>query len=757
MNFKTRNLIFFTLLFSVISSGQDLSDFDLSQLTPEQIRTINDALSDQSIDFIDSEDPIELNESLVINEKSTDSNKLDGAKFGYDFFASMPTSLSAVGDLPLPNDYKISLRDQFTIILSGSKNAVFDLSVKLDGSILFPELGAMRVEGLTFGEVSEKLSKKVKQSYVGVDIDVSLKKLSAKKITIVGAVKTPGTYLVNPFSTITGALAFSGGISEIGTLRNIKLIRNNGKVFNFDLYDLLINGDRSNDLTIEAGDTILIGAASQFVEVRGQVRRPATYEVLPNETIKDVIDFSLGFTEISNKSNVSVERLDLESSSVISKTVKDLNQELENVILVQVFGYVSQKNSDIRVIGAVEEPGFYEVEKYQNLEDLINDLNFVDEYPWLAALEQYDKDNYIKTINLINLEDKETYKNINLQPNSKLIVANINEMTYAEVSEDTLKTIADYKLSINHKGQTYSLPVYGKFKVETFVNFLGLEMDDVSPVATYISPLENLVMNMDFKDMNFEAKKYHNISFRSPINDLIKVKISGSVEFPGEYTLTSNTTLRELYNLIGEFKPEAYKEGIIFFRESIRRQQLDAINKSQREIDQAVLSNIVEGNDLVDIELIKSLSSTINPENLGRVAGNYSPNSNESLEIILYDGDEIMVPVKSSSINILGEVLNPTSIIFEQNLSVQKAVEMAGGFQETSDRSRVYVIKANGLVVPSSRNIFKGRVNLMPGDTIVVPRKIVIENTALEALIPITNVLSNLAFSAAAIDNLSNN
>ena len=188
-------------------------------------------------------------------------------------FSSTPTSISAVGDLPLPNDYKISLNDQFTVILSGSKEDIFDLNVNLDGSILFPELGSISVIGETFQEVKAKLSNLIEQSYIGVQIDLSLKNLSAKKITIVGAVKTPGTYLINPFSTITGALAYSGGISEIGSLRDIKLIRNNGSVFSFDLYDLLIRGDRSNDLTLEAGDTILIGAALQFVEIRGSVKR----------------------------------------------------------------------------------------------------------------------------------------------------------------------------------------------------------------------------------------------------------------------------------------------------------------------------------------------------------------------------------------------------------------------------------------------------------------------------------------------------
>ena len=144
-----------------------------------------------------------------------------------------PTNISAVGDLPLPNDYKISLRDQFTVILSGSKDAIFNLNVKLDGTILFPELGAISVAGLSFQEVKEKLSQLIEQSYIGVNIDVSMQNLSAKKITIVGAVQTPGTYLVNPFSSITSALAYSGGISEIGSLRDIKLIRNNQEIFSF--------------------------------------------------------------------------------------------------------------------------------------------------------------------------------------------------------------------------------------------------------------------------------------------------------------------------------------------------------------------------------------------------------------------------------------------------------------------------------------------------------------------------------------------
>ena len=267
------------LVFSIFSFniyGQAIDPSIVSQLSPQQIEIAKDAYASKNLTDESVEELPLIDESLIIKKSIEDANKVGGKKYGYDFFLSMPTSLTAVGDLPLPNDYKISLRDQLRVILSGSKDAIFNLNVKLDGTILFPELGAISVVGLSFEEVKNKLSQLIEQSYIGVNIDISIQNLSAKKITIVGAVQTPGTYLVNPFSTITGALAYSGGISEIGSLRDIKLIRNNKEVFSFDLYDLLIRGDRSNDLTIEAGDTILINAASQFVEIKGAVK-PTRY------------------------------------------------------------------------------------------------------------------------------------------------------------------------------------------------------------------------------------------------------------------------------------------------------------------------------------------------------------------------------------------------------------------------------------------------------------------------------------------------
>jgi len=743
-------------LFPFYSFGQAIDPSILSQLSPEQIEMAKDAYaSKNSTDKSVEELPV-IDESLVIKKSSGDSNKIAGKKYGYDFFSSMPTSLTAVGDLPLPNDYIISLRDQFTVILTGSKDAIFNLNVKLDGTILFPELGSVSVVGLSFKEVKEKLSQLIKQAYIGVNIDVSLQNLSAKKITIVGAVNTPGTYLVNPFSTITGALAYSGGISEIGSLRDIKLIRNNKEVFSFDLYDLLIKGNRSNDLTIEAGDTLLINAATQFVEITGAVKRPGIYEVLEGETINSLVDFALGFTQAANKSNISVSFMDLNEASIVKKNIDSLDQSLQNALSVNVFNYVNEPRANILVQGAIEEPGFYNALKYRKLADLINDLKFIDVYPWLAVLEQFDENKLIKSTVLFNLNDPNTYTSVELLPNSRIYFANIDTRSF-DVSDTSKKLITEYELRLSHRQGAFRLPVYGKYSVSSFINLLGLDMSDVDDIATYVSPLKNLVVNDNYKNMQYIAEKYNTVNFRSPENDLIEVFIGGAVDFPGTYVLNDDTTLEDLYQLVGNFKDQAYLKGIIFTRETIRERQLKSIEKSKEDLNKVILTSTQKGENIGDINLIRALSETIEPENLGRLAGDFTPKSQGSINTILFDGDTIIVPKNPNTINVLGEVLNPIAFEYSKKLTVRSAIDQAGGYQQYADKRRVYVIKANGIVDKVNRNIFVRNVDLEPGDTIVVPRKIITNNPGIEALIPITQILSDLAFSAAALDNLSNN
>lgn len=744
----------FTIIFVITtpySFSQEIDQSILSQLTPEQIKRAQELYKTEDIEVPFNPN---IDESLTNEESVDDTNIFSDQKYGYNFFSSIPTSISAVGDLPLPNEYKISLRDQITVILSGSKNATYDLDVKLNGSILFPELGEISVAGKTFNEVKQILSVLIDKSYIGVQIDVSIKNLSAKKITIVGAVKTPGTYLVNPFSTISNALAYSGGVSEIGTLRNIKLIRNNGDVFKFDLYKLLINGDRSDDLTIEAGDVIVIDPADQFIVLSGEVKRPGIYEIKENEKLDDLINYGLGFTQIANKTNLDLRYLDIELSYIKNITSDNLDFSLKNILSVNVNKYLSKDLANVKVDGAIKESGYYSLNENNTLEELINNLEFINVYPWLAVLEQFDNKNLLKSTILFNLNDPNTYRNIKLLPNSRVFFADINTRDY-DIDDVALGKVQEYFLTISHKNNTYQLPVYGNYYVKSFVDLLGLDMNDINSEVIYVSPLNNLVVKKDYNDLKLISRKFQTLKFRSPQDDTISVNLSGSVDYPGIYVLQAGSTLNDLYELIN-FKEESNSNGIILTREAIRETQLKSIEKSKMDLDRSLALNMLD-EDEDKVSIVRALSYEIDPENLGRIAGNFKPNSLSANNLILFDGDTVVVPKKSYTITVLGDVLNPISFEFSDKLKLNNVINQAGGFLDSADKSKVYVIKSNGLIEKPGRSIFTNNLKIEPGDTIIVPTKVRSDNPVMNSLLPLTQILADLSFSAAAIDNLKNN
>jgi protein involved in polysaccharide export with SLBB domain len=417
---------------------------------------------------------------------------------------------------------------------------------------------------------------------------------------------------------------------------------------------------------------------------------------------------------------------------------------------------VSDDTSNIQVLGALEEPGFYDIKKYNNLESLIANLKFVDVYPWLGVLEQFDDNKILKSIVLFSLNDPSTYKSIELLPNSKVYFANFDKKAF-DVSEMAKSKIEDYELTLNHRQGTFKLPVYGEYTVKSFIDLLGLDMSDVDDIATYISPLEDIIINDSYENMQFSAKKYNTVSFKSPDNNLITVSITGAIDYPGTYVLNDTATIEDLYQLIGNFKNQAYLRGIALSRESIRERQVKAIKKSKEDLNTALLNSNLKGDAVGDVDIIRALSESIDPENLGRLAGDFSPKSQASLNTVLLDNDRIVVPKNPNAISVFGEVLNPIAMEYKKNLSLNSAINNAGGYKQYADKRRVYVIKANGIVEKASRNIFVRDVKLEPGDTIVIPRKIITQNPGIQALAPITQILSDLAFSAAAIDNLQSN
>jgi len=777
MKKSTTLSIFFSALISSVAYAQDIDPSIISDLSPEQIEFVKNQLG-QGNEVYQAEKP-KLKEStvnpdfdylldddgnLVLDKIDKQEPKSELEKFGYDFFSSIPTSISAVGDLPLPNEYVISLNDQFRVVLSGNKEAIYDLNVNLDGSLSLPDLGSISVAGETFEDVKSKLDNLVNQSYIGTEIDLSLKSLSAKKITIVGAVNNAGTYLVNPFSTISSSLAYSGGISDIGTLRNIKLIRVNGNSYNFDLYDMLIYGDRSKDITIQSGDVILVGPSKSFVELTGEVMRPAIYEVLERENLNTIIEFALGLTQQANKNSITLSVLDTNSASIVSRNVSNLEIPLKNVVSLKVNPYVTKKSSNISVYGAIKEPRDYSLKEISTLGDLIDEVEFVDVYPWLAILEQFDQKNLTKKSTLFSLKDSRSYNTIELLENSKVFFLNIEDRyikncDLEEISpvcpnDVSIQMMKDFSLSIDYNGRLIEMPVIGSFKAKSLINFLGLDMNNIDSKVLYLSPLEGFSVDQDYNVLSVQASKFHSLKLRSKNNNTITVNVSGAVQYPGLYKLTPNTTLDQLYNKIGDFRSDASIESIIIQRQSIKDKQIRSFERSKNQIEARVIDEELQSDKKQ--ELINLIDKDIDYENLGRIAGDFSPNSQASKNFILYEGDEITIPTKSYLINVFGEVLNPISFEYSKGLNISNVIESAGGYSQYADKKGVYIIKPNGLIEKANRNIFLGNVQIMPGDSIIVPKRLPRDDSILNAILPATQILSDLAFAATALDNLKN-
>ena len=338
----------------------------------------------------------------------------------------------------------------------------------------------------------------------------------------------------------------------------------------------------------------------------------------------------------------------------------------------------------------------------------------------------------------------------------KLFFFDKDEINLSLLNDTTRELVDDFSLNITHNSKKYKLPVFGKLRALNLVEFLGLDMTDIDSEAIYTNPNINQVVKKDYKKLQFTAGKFHTLTFRAPENDLIEVQISGQVEFPGTYTLNNDASLEDIYILAGKIKTKAFTDGIIFRRDTVKQQQLRAIQDSKNSINEIMIANAQEGNEILDSQIIKALSYEFDESSLGRVAGDFKPGSAFAKQFVLQNGDVVTIPKNPFTITVVGEVLNPATLIYDPKLSYSTLIDSVGGYKDYADKSKVYIISANGMVRKIHRNIFLKDNRLRNGDTIVVPRNLIINSPISETLLPITQILADLAFSAAAIESLSN-
>lgn len=720
---------------------------------------IKNSILEQASQEIDNPNvAIENNLSMSDDfEKTIEENE---PYFGYNFFESNSNTKTPIVDIPLQSDYIISLNDELELLLTGGIQRTLKLRVDLSGVALIPELGAVTLAALTLSEANEKISSLVEKTYVGVESNLSVSKPSLKKISILGAVKRPGSYLVNPFISVSEAIKYAGGLLKNSSIRDISVKNLNGSSRSVDMYNFLIFGDRQSDENIQNGDTIIVSATSNFVNLSGEVLRPNIYEYRKNEKVEDLLKFSLGMSNSANLNNISIYYR--ENEKLLSRKVEIQDSVSDEVLTeLNVGKLISVPYKEARVYGASVQSGSYSVNRGEKVSNIIEKLNFSgDIYPFYFLLKQTDNKNLSQENYNLSLVDPETYKNIVLKDNVEVTFYSRSDflITSDEEESDQLKLLKEQIPSTTFKfitigNKTLSLPISGRFTPEEIVNYIGIN-ENLNLAETTVKSSDSIIR--DSYKLNLDAFDIVSLTIPSKKIESFSVEIRGQVNAPGFYVVDSSSTLSELYGMAGGLKNSAFNGGIIIERESVRERQTNALNSAKLMLYDSLLSssNMIDvQSDPNDYTGLISLAEEI--EVSGRISGNFGFGTVEADQLTLEENDYIYVPYRPTTISIYGEVLNPLTTSFNTNFNYEDYIKLAGGFTKNADKSALYVIKANGESYPLRSRAFGKQLYLEPGDTIVIPRDT--DKISTLPLVSIaTKIISDIAFAAASLSALNN-
>ncbi len=789
-------LILLAIFFSFSVVAQSSESLKYFNDLPENVKQ---EFLDENFD-LDSQKFIEIEDNLDIGKNNEDQPNVSFEEikepfFGYKFFLSNNDTKTPVLDVPLQGDYLLSFNDEVELLITGNKQDQYNLRIDLSGNVLIPEVGSVSLLNLTLSEANKKVSNLIQEYYLGSKAYLSVSAPSLKKISIIGAVQNPGTYLMNPFISLTESLKYAGGLTENSSLRNISVtsLKNENSVH--DLYDFLIYGDRKNDINLRNGDTILVNATSDYVDITGEVLRPQRYEYLPSDTFSDLINFSQGYTNRANTSNISVNALvdgqlktfsATESSQIDSMKIESFN----------VGSIVTLEKKDIFVEGDAVTNGFFKYTQGQKFTDFIKELSFSDDiYPFYFLVKQNLGNGMQKEFFNLSLADPSTYENIILGENvnieffskSQILELNrLNDEAFAIENEYESKVLEnplteelnlqeklnlddeefekwqklkntfplDRQVSLNIANKNFLIPLAGRFTTKSIFEYMGLNVV-IDKQNVSVSTRTKIELN-SFETI-FNSNQVLSITIPPNKDQTFQIKISGNISSPGTYIVPTKTTLNELYDIAGGLTDGASTEGIILTREQVKELERKALNGAKKIIMDSVISqqaNASFSNNISSLDYSSIISLIDESEVSGRITGNFSPGSPASMQTILQNGDEIFIPSVISTVTVSGEVLNPITTGFKDDSTYEDYIEAAGGFTTFADKKAIYIIKSDGTSIRYSKGFMTKNQYPEPGDTIVVPRDFD-EIKGLPLVSVATKIISDIAFAAASLNSLS--
>lgn len=685
--------------------------------------------------------------------------------FGRDIFRTANLTFEPSMNIATPVNYRLGPGDQLQIEVWGASEANITQKVTPDGYISIPNVGPINVNGLTVQAASNRIKAKLSQIYSGMassnvnlstNVKVSLGQIRTIQVNIMGEVARPGTYALSSFSTVFHALYKAGGMSRMGSLRNIKVVRGGRTVATVDVYDYIINGRSHSDIRLQEGDVILASPYEALVLIKGKVKRPMYYEMKSSESIRTLIGFAGGFSNDAYRGSVTVDRNNSKERTVA--TVDDMNFgvfKVKDGDVVSVGEILDRYDNRIEVKGAVYRPGYYELGKdIQTVRDLIQRADGLLEYAFTnrAVLHRENDD---KTLEVIALNVKAildgTEPDVTLQKNDVLFIPS----KYDLESKGTLEI----------RGEVYNpniFPFAANTKLEDLIIMAGGLTESASTVRVDVTrriidkkgtkKQKEIAKTYTFGvkegfvvegDPGFVLEPYDQVFVRrSPgYSEKINVTVAGEVEFEGDYALNvRNERLSDVIEKAGGLTEFAYIDGA-----RLERQMTPEEYKQALELMAMVKSNNqISGNDSI---VVPTVSRTYS---VGIDLKEIMANPHSAIDPVLQEGDVIVVPQYMNTVSVSGSVRKPNSVVYDPKMKLKDYINEAGGYAERARKSGTFILYPNGHIKELGRNA-KAK-DIVGGSKIIVPQKGRSQWNLATSLSTVTTSVSMLAVIASLIN-----
>lgn len=676
--------------------------------------------------------------------------------YGHEIFETQDLTFEPNINMATPQDYRLGPGDEVIIDIWGASEDNIREEISPDGRIMISQLGPIYLNGMTVAEANKHLKNIFASKYAGVgtdtDINLTLGNIRTIQVDVMGEVNVPGTFRLSPFANVFHAIYNAGGINDIGTMRNIDVMRNGKRIASVDFYDFLFRGKDTGNIRLQEGDVIIVPPYSQLVNVEGNVKRPMYYELKSNESLSKLLEYAGGFSGDAYSDVVRIERLNGLEKELFTVGKNEFPYYMLRDGDLVTIGMVTDRYSNmVELKGAVNRPGTYAISSQINtVKDLLNTAEGVLEDAYLdRALiyrEKPDRSLEVVSFNLRDLLDG-TIADIPLNKNDIIEIANINTITERGdlYISGYVAIPGGYRYAEGMTVEDLVLMAGGLLEGASLVNIeVSRRIVDQTATDATNQLAQLFTLNMENgivagKDKGFKLKPYDIVFVRkSPTyTQQSQMEIDGQVLYPGAYTLKSrNERLSEIIKRAGGLLESAYVKGAYLKRKYTEEQM------AMREETERLARATANKNDSIQLDSI-SLSDNFT---IGIDLQKAIDNPGSTYDVVLQPGDLLFVPQLQSTVTIMGEVLYPNSVVYVPGKKLSYYIDQAGGYGDRAKKSKSYIVYMNGSVAKAKRGS-----TIEPGCQIIVPKKP--ESTGFDwgRLLSITSTLGTLTSVAATV------